>query len=163
MRIESLKGYQKRDRRGRFEDLPLHLRVRAEAHFKRLCDRWRGRLPAWRRAILCGQARRLAVHPPDSAWGKRMLAKRAGYARQRRARAMGVHPTRKATLVRVSRQRAKKQGNLPGPLNSAMERRSSSKTPPWLDPLQVRLQREAEAAWLDKYLAHQEQVRRRRG
>src|SRR5712692_3373806 len=108
MRIESLKRYQKRGRHGRFDDLPPHLRARAEVLFQRFCDRRRGRLEPWLRAILCGQARRLAVNPPSSAWGRKMLAKRGGYARQRQARAHGINPTEKATRVRLAKQRRRK-------------------------------------------------------
>jgi hypothetical protein len=36
----------------------------------------------WRYAILVGQAKRLALNPPDSAWGHKMLAKRGGLAVQ---------------------------------------------------------------------------------
>src|SRR5262249_20352012 len=105
MPIPSLRKYQARHQRSLFEDLPPPFRARAESHFKRLCERWKGRLPRWRRAILCACARRLAVNPPDSNWGKQMLAKRGGYARQRLARARGINPTEKATRVRLARQR----------------------------------------------------------
>ena len=39
-------------------------------------------MPLWRRAILIGQAKRLASMSDDerSAWGRSMLAKRGGYA-----------------------------------------------------------------------------------
>jgi hypothetical protein len=71
-------------------------------------------LPPWRFAILCGQARRLALNPPDSAWGHRMLAKRGGLAVQRRYRLEGRHPTARATLCRVVKQRAKRRAAAEG-------------------------------------------------
>ena len=55
-----------------FGDLLLALRLKAEAEFGRLCESWAGDLPSWRRAILAGVARRLTLHSPDSAWGRRM-------------------------------------------------------------------------------------------
>lgn len=57
----------------------------------RFCERWRGDLPGWRLAILVGQARRLALNPPSSAWGRSMLAKRGGLAVQRKYRREGRH------------------------------------------------------------------------
>jgi len=83
MRIDALQRYQRRHRQGRFDDLPRHLRVEAERILSRLCARREGNVERWLFAILCGRARWLTLHPPDRAWGKRMLAKRAGYARQR--------------------------------------------------------------------------------
>ena len=152
MRIESLKPHQKRHRQRLFEDLPPALRSQAAQILKRLCARWEGRLPPWRYAILCGRAKDLVLHPRNSAWGRHMLAILGGRARQRQCRAQGIHPTRKATMVRLARQKVKKQNPPSAPLSSAMERPSSSTTPPWEDPVQIRLQREAEAAWVDDFL-----------
>jgi len=163
MRIESLKIHQKRHRTCLFEDLPPALRPRAIQILRRLCDRWRGRLPRWRYAILCGRAKDLVLHPRDSAWGRHMLAIVGGRARQRQCRAQGKHPTQKATMVRLARQKLKKQNEPSAPLNAAMASHRSSTTPPWLDPVQIRLKREADAAWLDASLKHQEQWRRRSG
>ena len=56
-----------------------------------------------------GQAKRLALNPPTSEWGRCMLAKRGGYAVQRRYQYEGRHPTAKATQVRVSRIQLRKQ------------------------------------------------------
>jgi hypothetical protein len=36
-----------------------------------------------------------------SAWGHSMRSKKGGYARQRQCRALGIHPTAKATAVRL--------------------------------------------------------------
>jgi hypothetical protein len=103
--------------------------------------------------------------PPrrTSAWGRSMRAKKGGYARQQQCRLLGINPTEKATMVRLARQKLKGQNEPSAPLNAAMARRRSSTTPPWLDPVQIRLKREADAAWLDASLIHQEQLRRRRG
>jgi hypothetical protein len=63
----------------------------------------------WRFAILVGQAKWLALNPPDSAWGRLMLAKRGGHAVQRKFIVEGRHPTKLATRIRVLKQvRAKK-------------------------------------------------------
>ena len=44
--------------------------------------------------------------PPvgTSAWGRSMAAKRGGYARQKQCRALGIHPTAKATAVRLAKR-----------------------------------------------------------
>src|SRR5262249_44134841 len=49
-----------------FADLPPLERAKAEEKFKEFCEEWQPDLPPWRRAILAGVARRLALHPPDS-------------------------------------------------------------------------------------------------
>jgi len=61
----------------------------------------------WLYPILVGQARKLALNPPTSAWGRSMRAKKGGYAVQRRYRLEGRHPTARATLCRVVGQNAK--------------------------------------------------------
>src|SRR5690242_8662489 len=66
-----------------FRDMPSAARDRAEKLVSKFFERWQGDLPNWRRAILVGQARRLAMNPPDSGWGRRMLAARGGHALQR--------------------------------------------------------------------------------
>ena len=105
MRIDALQRYQRRHRQGRFNGLPYGLRVEAERILRRLCARRQGNVPRWLFAILCGRAKWLALHPPDHDWGKRMLAKRAGYARQRQCRALGIHPTARATAARLARRK----------------------------------------------------------
>ena len=109
MRIFSLKKYQNlRSRKGDyFGDLPPAIRRRAEERLRIFRLRWAGRLPKWRFAILVGRARTLALNPPDSAWGRRMLSKRGGYAVQRKYRLEGRTPTAKATEVRAMRRGAK--------------------------------------------------------
>jgi hypothetical protein len=54
----------------------------------------------WEMPILVGQARRLAKYPPDSSWGRFMLAKRGGKAVQQQYRREGKNPTTKATFMR---------------------------------------------------------------
>jgi hypothetical protein len=75
-----------------FEDMPEPFQSKARIIFARLCERWKGNLPSWRKAILVGSARRLATHPPGSQWGRRMLAKRGGLAVQEKYRQQGHHP-----------------------------------------------------------------------
>jgi hypothetical protein len=55
-----------------------------------------------------GRAKDLVLHPRTSVWGRHLLAIAGGRARQRQARASGIHPTRKATSVRVAKQTSKK-------------------------------------------------------
>jgi hypothetical protein len=44
----------------------------------------------WLYPILVGNARRLALNPPSSAWGRSMAAKKSGHAVQRRYILMGA-------------------------------------------------------------------------
>jgi hypothetical protein len=69
-----------------FDEMPPEVRRRAEEWFAKFRDRWEWNLPNWRLAILVGQARRLALNPPSSAWGRSMLAARGGRALQRAKR-----------------------------------------------------------------------------
>jgi hypothetical protein len=75
-----------------FTDMPEPARSKARRVFARFSEKWDSKLPHWReesrlKPILVGQARRLALDPPDSAWGRRMLAKRGGYAAHEKYRA----------------------------------------------------------------------------
>jgi len=108
MKIAALENYHRRPA-GYFQDLTPTLRANAYRWLDRFCRRWRGDLPAWRLAILVGQARRLALNPPTSAWGKKMLAKRGGLALQRKLRIEGKHPTERATRVRLQKLEAKRR------------------------------------------------------
>jgi hypothetical protein len=101
--------YRNRNPKGYFHDLPLDVRISANQWLNRFCRKWSGNLPPWRFAILVGQAKRLALNPPTSAWGRSMLAKRGGYALQRKLRLEGKHPTAHATRCRVLKQNAKKR------------------------------------------------------
>ena len=107
MKIVTLEKYRGRNPRGYFHDLPWEVRNRAYQWLFRLCSKWDRDLPAWRFAILVGQAKRLALNPPTSAWGRSMRAKRGGLAVQRKYRLEGRHPTKKATQVRLAKQRRK--------------------------------------------------------
>lgn len=127
MRISGLAKYQQRHPKGvYFAELPRDQRALAFQHLKRFLLKWRalgGGLPRGRLGILVGQAMRLArMSDADlSAWGKRMLAKRGGYAVQRRYRAEGRHPTEKATRVRQARRQRQKDGShVSRPANAAV-------------------------------------------
>jgi hypothetical protein len=114
MRITRLDSYRDRNPNGYFDDLPLDIRISATQWLDRFCKKWAGNLPPWRFAILVGQARRLALHPPTSSWGRSMLAKRGGLALQRKLRLEGKHPTAYATRCRVLKQNAKKRARVEG-------------------------------------------------
>jgi len=60
---------------GYFQDLPREVKQAAQMWLWRFSKRW-GRSSEWRFAILVGQAKRLALNPPTSDWGRTMLAKR---------------------------------------------------------------------------------------
>jgi hypothetical protein len=109
MRISQLDNCRNSKHSRDFRDLPLDARAHAYRWLELFRERWGSDLPPWRYAILVGQARRLALHPPDSAWGRRMLAKRGGLALQRKLRAEGRHPTAHATRCRVLKQNAKRR------------------------------------------------------
>jgi len=111
MKICTLQKYRGRNPKGYFQDLPLELRNRAHQWLFRLCSKWGRDLPAWRFAILVGQAKRLALNPPTSTWGRSMHAKRGGLAVQRKYLLEGRNPTEKATQVRMAKQRRKKAGD----------------------------------------------------
>lgn len=108
MRISQLDAYRNRNPNGYFHDLPLDIRISATQWLDHFCKRWDGNLPRWRFAILVGQAKRLALNPPTSSWGRSMLAKRGGLALQRKLRLEGKHPTAHATRCRVLKQKARK-------------------------------------------------------
>jgi hypothetical protein len=112
MRIEGLRKFRGRNPRGYFQDLSWDVRQRAYAWLNKFVTRRRARfgyVPRWLFAIYVGLAKRLALNPPTSAWGHKMLAKRGGYAVQRRYRAEGrvgkLHPAHHAALVSASRRR----------------------------------------------------------
>jgi hypothetical protein len=73
-------------------------------------------MPDWRMGILVGQARRLALNPPDSAWGRSMLAARGGPALQRRRREEKQYQGEKAALG-VAEQSSPRNA-VPASLNS---------------------------------------------
>jgi hypothetical protein len=115
-RIAALDSYRKpAPPGGPFAALTWPQQRAAEQLLWKFCQRWAGNLPQWRRAILVGQAKRLALNPPDSAWARRMLAKRGGLAVQEKYRREGINPTAKATAAR----RSKLQTNAPQPQRRA--------------------------------------------
>lgn len=101
MRIEPLSRYRTdHPRGGGFLDLPTLERQNAQWWFERFVHRRRAQgkpIPPWLNAIYHRQARRLARNPPTPEWGRRMLAKRGGYAVQRSYRMQGRNPTAAAT------------------------------------------------------------------
>ena len=115
MKIAALAKYRRRRAAGYFQDLAPGLRALAYRWLDRFCKRWRGDMPGWRLAILVGQARRLALNPPSSAWGRSMLAKRGGLAVQRKYRLEGKHPTAKATRCRLQKLNSKKRAAAEAP------------------------------------------------
>src|ERR1700682_737151 len=109
MRVTQLDSCRRRNPNGYFDDLPLDVCISATQWLDHFCKRWAGDLPPWRFAILVGQSKRLALHPPTSSWGRSMLAQRRGLALQRKLRLEGKHPTAHATRCRVLKQNAKKR------------------------------------------------------
>jgi hypothetical protein len=112
MRIFALEKFRKRNRQGCFQGLPRDVQYVAYRWLDKFITRWRHDLPAWRLAILVGQAKRLALNPPTSAWGRSMLAKRGGLAAQRNYRIDGRCPTTAATAARLTKQRRRKKEEL---------------------------------------------------
>jgi hypothetical protein len=113
MRIESVRKYRGRNPNGYFRDLPLRAQMRARQWLSYLLARRRklGKsTPLWTFALLVGQAKRLTLNPPTSEWGRSMLAKKGGYAVQRKYQIEGGHPTAAATRARlIKHQLAKKK------------------------------------------------------
>jgi len=107
-RIPGLQKYQGRNPSGYFQDLPFEVKQAAQMLLWHFRKRWGRNLPGWRFAILVGQAKRLALNPPTSAWGRTMLAKRGGHAAQRRYRQEVRHPTEIATLVHRANARMRR-------------------------------------------------------
>lgn len=103
MRIKSLRKYNGRNPNGYFDDLPPQARVAAWRWLGKFETKWGRNMPRWRRAILIGQAKRLALMSGEerSAWGRAMLAKRGGRAVQRKYAVEGRNPTAAATRARA--------------------------------------------------------------
>jgi hypothetical protein len=107
VRISGLKQFRKNRAGGRyFEDLPWPVQREARRWLWKFRQRWGRNLPVWRFAILVGQAKRLALNPPSSGWGRKMLAKRGGKAAQRKYQFEGQHPTQAATQARYWKRKA---------------------------------------------------------
>lgn len=96
---------------GPFADLPWQQRCTAEQLLWRFCERWAGDLPQWRRAILTGVAKRLAVNPPGPAWSRHMFAVKGGKAAQRRHRRNAVDVMALARAGKVSNKPKTAQKN----------------------------------------------------
>jgi hypothetical protein len=83
----------------------------------------------WLYPILVGNARRLALNPPSSAWGRSMRAKKGGYATQRRylieGRTGPRHPAHYAATVSASKRKWRKQQR-----EDAEQRKSMGLPPP---------------------------------
>jgi hypothetical protein len=109
MRISGLKQFRKNRAGGSyFEDLPWPVQREAQRWLWKFRQRWGRNLPVWRFAILVGQAKRLALNPPSSEWGRSMLAKRGGYAVQKMYQLDGRLPTAAATKIRQAITHARK-------------------------------------------------------
>jgi hypothetical protein len=131
MRIEALRKYRDQNPNGYFSDLPPEVRFRAQrwlAYFVQRRARQGKQTPQWTLAILVGQAKRLALNPPSSAWGRSMLARRGGLAVQRQYRAESKQPTAKATRVRMLQQQRTKQ-QAPGQQAAKQQRSPSNRQP----------------------------------
>jgi hypothetical protein len=118
-RIPGLASYRRRPPNGTFESLPWEVRKLAQQLLWKWCQKYRQKwgtvMPNWRYAILVGRARCLALHPLDSAWGKRMRCRRGGLAAQECYRRERINPTAKATEARLR----KLQTNPPRPQSRA--------------------------------------------
>jgi hypothetical protein len=78
-----------------FQNLPAWARPKAWELLSRFLARHRASglpLESWRLPLLVGQARRLALNPPDSGWGRSMRARKGGLAAQRKYRAERRNP-----------------------------------------------------------------------
>ena len=96
---------------GAFASLPYLTRRRAEQLLWKFCQRWGSDLPLWRRAILTGVAKRLALHPLGSDWSRHMFAVKGGKAAQRRHRREGVDVMALARAAKVSNKPKTAQKN----------------------------------------------------
>lgn len=110
MAIQGLRKYQRRHAKGcYFLDLPLEQRKIAWRRLEKSLARARARgkpITRQRRAAMVASATSLAKMTPAqlSAKGRMMRATQGGRAVQRRYRARGINPTRKATFVRLAKQ-----------------------------------------------------------
>jgi hypothetical protein len=137
MRIDALKNYQRRHTGGPFDSLPAHLRTSAMRWLECFRKRWGKDLPQWRLAILIGQAKRLALHPPTPQWGRSMHGKKGGHAVQREYWLRGRNPTEKATRIRIIKRRVAKEKEaeaLKAKETQEAQERVRHLTFPWLTP-----------------------------
>lgn len=123
MRIPKLDRYRHKTGLCYFQDLPSDIRQHAYQWLDRFIKRreaTHGSVPGWLFAIYVGQAKRLALSPPTSAWGRSMLAKRGGLAVQRRYRLEGRDATGRATRCRVIKQNTGKRAREEAKLRDSM-------------------------------------------
>jgi len=109
--IPGLKDYQGPNPKRLF-DLPWPVKQRAYQwvhHLLTKGNRERGYVAPWLFAIYVGQAKRLALNPPTSEWGRSMLGKRGGKAVQHLYRMEGRHPTENATHVGLADLKVRKE------------------------------------------------------
>lgn len=94
---------------GPFASLTWEQQRVAEQWLWKFCKRWEGNLPNWRRAILIGVAKRLAVNPPASNFAQSLFAHHGARSLARCVRNRGIahpgivamHARRKANRLRV--------------------------------------------------------------
>jgi hypothetical protein len=105
----------RRWRRNLFDDLPFEKQQEAQERLAEYCKNHRGDSRRGLMPILIGQARRWTMTSPAerSRWGRRMLAKRGGYAVQQLYREQGrtgdQHPAHKAAKISVEHRRKLKK------------------------------------------------------
>ena len=75
---------------GPFAELTWSQQRAAEAWLYKFCQRWGSDLPSWRRAILIGTAKRLALHPPAANFGNVLHAYWGAKVNARKHRAIGI-------------------------------------------------------------------------
>ena len=82
-----------RTKGGPFSELTWEQQRVAEQWLWKFCKRWEGNLPNWRRAILIGVAKRLAVNPPVAKFARSLRGHHGAGILVRKCRALGVeHP-----------------------------------------------------------------------
>jgi hypothetical protein len=118
MRISEFIRQPRRYKKYLFDDLSPEVRCRAEGLLAEFCRKHHLRLASerWLYPVLIGQARRLAVKPPTSEWGRMMLGKLGGKRVQQLYREQGrtgrEHPAHKAARVSAARRRSSKEEKL---------------------------------------------------
>jgi len=102
------------DPAGPFASLTWQQQRTAEQLLYKFCARWGSDLPHWRRAILTGVAKRLALHPLGSDWGRATFRARGNKAAVRAAQiatALGQPtPLDKAQAARREKARERREG-----------------------------------------------------
>ena len=90
-RITALDPYRKpAPPGGPFAALTWPQQRAAEQWLYKFCQRWGSDLPPWRRAILIGTAKRLALHPPAANFGNVLHGYWGAKANARKHRAIGI-------------------------------------------------------------------------